>query len=329
MRPQQTHFVLCFLAAASLPHIANGRAPAPNVDFNRDVRPILSQHCFKCHGFDPQARRSKLRLDRREAITAELPSGYTPVVAGDPQASELIRRIAATDPADRMPPADVAEPLSSDEIATLTAWIEEGAPWAEHWRLVPPHKTALPPVVDPRWSRQPIDRFILSRLEAERIVPSPEADRATLLRRLTLDLTGLPPTPGEIDAFLADDCRTPANGWSTGSSPVRITANGWPGDGSTSPATPIRAATRTTISARCGPIATGSWRRSMQTCRSTHLLWNSLPVICSPNRPLSNSSRAVFIATRPISTRVAAIPNSTGSSGSRTESTRRAQSGWG
>ncbi len=124
MRPQQTHFVLCFLAAASLPHIANGRAPAPNVDFNRDVRPILSQHCFKCHGFDPQARRSKLRLDRREAITAELPSGYTPVVAGDPQASELIRRIAATDPADRMPPADVAEPLSSDEIATLTAWME-------------------------------------------------------------------------------------------------------------------------------------------------------------------------------------------------------------
>ena len=180
--------------------VAGAALPAPAADlprFDRDIRPILSENCFQCHGPDARARKAGLRLDLRDAALSAL-------VPGDPDASELVRRITAPDPADRMPPAESHKVLSADQIALLTQWIAGGAEYERHWAFIPPRRPDIPPVRDTRWPENPIDHFILARLEAGGLPPSPRADRATLLRRVTLDLTGLPPTPGEVDAFDRD-----------------------------------------------------------------------------------------------------------------------------
>ncbi len=172
---------------------------AQEVRFNRDVRPILSDKCFTCHGPDEGARSSPLRFDSQEGANVELASGGKAIVPGDPEASKLIERVASDDPVLRMPPAYAGHAkLSEDEIATLRGWIEQGAEWEGHWAFLTPEKPQVP-------NDEPaIDYFVHRRLEREGLAPSSEADRATLIRRATLDLTGLPPTPAEVDAFLAD-----------------------------------------------------------------------------------------------------------------------------
>jgi mono/diheme cytochrome c family protein len=175
------------------------------VEFNRDIRPILSDKCFTCHGPDAANRKTKLRFDLESSAKAELRNGVHAIAPRDPDNSELFRRITSDNKAVRMPPASAKkEKLTEKEIALLRAWIAEGAPWEAFWSFAPPEKPALPIVAKSDWVRNPVDHFILSRLEREQLRPSPEADGATLMRRVSLDLTGLSPTPAEVDAFLAD-----------------------------------------------------------------------------------------------------------------------------
>jgi hypothetical protein len=176
---------------------------AADVDFNRDVRPILASRCFKCHGADETHREAELRLDSADDATLDR-GGHAAIVPGDPDASELITRVASNDESLRMPPVDDGPALSVEEIATLRAWIAAGAEYKRHWAFIPPTKSPLPES-DSEWPANEIDKFVLARLECERLQPSPEADRRTLVRRLYLDLTGLPPSIAEVDAFLADD----------------------------------------------------------------------------------------------------------------------------
>ncbi|MGH7138961.1 MAG: DUF1549 domain-containing protein, partial [Pirellulales bacterium] len=173
------------------------------IDFNREIRPILSNNCFKCHGPDAAERKAELRLDLREATLRPAESGMTPVVPGKPDESELVRRVFATDD-DQMPPADSNKRLTAAEKLLLKEWIASGAAWQEHWSFVAPRRPALPSVSRADWPRNPIDHFILARLDAEGLRPSPEADRRTLIRRLSLDLTGLPPSPDEVERFASD-----------------------------------------------------------------------------------------------------------------------------
>ncbi len=177
-------------------------APAtePPVSFNREILPILANNCFACHGPDEKHRETKFHFDTEDGAFAK--KGV--IVRGSADDSLLIEKITEPNPKDRMPPPDSGHALTEKQIGLLRRWIDQGAKWDAHWAYVPPKRPELPAVREAAWVRTPIDRFILARLEREGLRPSPEADRATLLRRVTLDLTGLPPTPAEIDAFLAD-----------------------------------------------------------------------------------------------------------------------------
>jgi mono/diheme cytochrome c family protein len=181
----------------------HGKQPA-QIDFNRDVIPILSANCFKCHGPDPDNRKAGLRLDRREIAIKPAESGAIAIVPGKPDGSELVRRIFSGDPDERMPPKESNKVLSDSQKQMLRRWIAEGAEYQPHWSLVPPRQAPLPSVKRVNWAKNPLDYFVLAKLEAEGLNPSPEADRYTLVRRLYLDLIGLPPTPEEADAFLHD-----------------------------------------------------------------------------------------------------------------------------
>lgn len=187
----------CFLILATL-------APSAAVEYNRDVRPILSDRCFACHGPDSGNRKAGLRLDQETSAKAELRKKY-PIKAGDPELSEVYRRIVSDSTALRMPPAYAGhDRLSAKEIDVIRQWIEQGAPYQKHWSFIPPQRPEAPVVRDKAWVRNPIDAFVLARLEKEGLTPSREADKATLLRRVSLDLTGLPPAPAEAEAFLKD-----------------------------------------------------------------------------------------------------------------------------
>ncbi len=180
-------------------------APSPSVDFNRDIRPILSDNCFQCHGPDSRQRKADLRLDTQDGSRADL-GGRQAIRAGSPDASELIRRVLAADPHEVMPPPETKRTLSAAQKEALRRWIAAGAKYDERWAWKRPVRPALPEAAElTDWPRNAIDRFILRRLQNEGLSPSPEADRRTLIRRLTLDLTGLPPTPDEVAAFLVDD----------------------------------------------------------------------------------------------------------------------------
>ena len=178
---------------------ARGSEPPP-VDFNRDIRPIFNSQCITCHGGVKQA--AGVSFSYREQALGKGKSGRPIVVPGSPGASELIARVTSHDPEVRMPLHGA--PLSSQQIALLRRWIKEGAVWQNYWAFVPPKPQSLPAVKQSSWVRQPLDRFILARLEKERLSPAPEADKAEQLRRVSLDLTGMPPTPEEQAAFLAD-----------------------------------------------------------------------------------------------------------------------------
>jgi hypothetical protein len=179
--------------------LAGSSVSADPIRYSRDIRPILAEHCFACHGPDRAARKAKLRLDLRDVAIAR-----EAIVPGKPDESNLVTRLYAEDPSERMPPPKAKKQLTAQEKDTLRRWIAAGAEYEAHWAFVPPVRPDLPPVRQTHWVRNPIDSFVLARLERHGLAPSPEADRTTLIRRLSLDLTGLPPSPREVDAFLAD-----------------------------------------------------------------------------------------------------------------------------
>lgn len=182
-----------FLLVAGLAPSVRGQVP----DFAQDVRPILARYCFKCHGPDEKTQRADLRLDQRDAAVAKA------IVPGKPNDSELVRRILSNDPAETMPPPATKTSLSEAQKETLRRWIAAGAPYREHWAFVPPLAPTIPKTPNDAWIRTPIDAFVLARLEEKGLKPSPPAEKATLLRRASFDLVGLPPTPEEVDGTLA------------------------------------------------------------------------------------------------------------------------------
>jgi hypothetical protein len=189
-------FVLSSVYAQSPPAAA---AQPAKVDYNWDVRPILSDNCYRCHGPDAKARMAGMRLDQADSAYAKA------IVPGKPEASKLIARITAADPTQRMPPPRASsKPLTPAEIATLAEWVRQGAEFKPHWAYITPEKATPPPVQEAKRVTNPIDQFILAKLEKEGLKLSPEAEKETLINRVTLTLTGLPPTLAEVDAFLAD-----------------------------------------------------------------------------------------------------------------------------
>ncbi len=193
--PFLTSVLICFQAMAA-------EVAAP--DFNKEVRPILSAHCLKCHGPDDKGRQAGLRLDVREAAIGVTDSGGRAIVPNNLAASELIRRISTANDSEVMPPLAANKPLSNEQKVILQRWIAAGAQYDQHWAFVPPKQAALPEIKRHDRPRNPIDHFVLSRLDSEGLVPSKPADRYTLVRRVYLDLIGLPPTPEEVDEFVND-----------------------------------------------------------------------------------------------------------------------------
>jgi len=176
-----------------------GDAADGGLEYNRDIRPILADNCFACHGPDSAARKADLRVDRREAVIEM--GALTP---GKPDESELLRRVLSSDPEEQMPPPATKKKLTPEQTETLRRWIEAGAEYEPHWSLIAPQRPELPSVQDAAWVRNPIDHFILAKLEASQLRPAPEADRRTLARRLSLDLIGLPPDPKLVEEFVND-----------------------------------------------------------------------------------------------------------------------------
>lgn len=179
-------------------------ADSPAPDFNREVRPILAARCFKCHGPDAASREAQLRLDVREAALSKTESGTRAIVPGDVKASELVRRIDSHDPDERMPPPRANQSLTDDQKEVLRRWVASGANYAPHWAFERPRQNTAPAVQRNDWPQNPIDSFVLSRLETAGLSPSPQASRYALARRISLDLIGLIPTPEETDAFVND-----------------------------------------------------------------------------------------------------------------------------
>jgi hypothetical protein len=201
--------LIAVLSAAALAPAARADPPRRTaVEFNRDVRPILSNNCFVCHGPDKNLRKGKLRLDQEADVFADR-GGYKVFVPGKPEQSEAYRRITSKDAREHMPPPKHGKQLTAREVDLLKRWIEQGAKWQGHWSLIVPSRPGVPPVAAKSWPLNPVDHFILARLEEEGLKPSPEADRRTLIRRLSFDLTGLPPAPEEVDAFLAESSARP------------------------------------------------------------------------------------------------------------------------
>ena len=193
-----TYWIVCPFAALFC--AAGARCAETAVSFDRDIRPILAATCFACHGPDEEAREADLRLDVRQAAVE---SGA--IVPGEPEQSELLGRVVSDDPEERMPPAGSSEPLTDEQRELIRRWIASGARYDRHWSFIAPSRPPLARVNDSNWPRNALDHFVLARLETAGLSPSPEADRYTLVRRLYLDLIGLPPTPEEADAFASDE----------------------------------------------------------------------------------------------------------------------------
>jgi hypothetical protein len=196
------------VAAVILPNAAHAQIENGSIDFSRDIRPILSDTCFKCHGPDAEQRQADLRLDTRDGLFRNL-DGVKVISPGNLKQSELVKRIDSTDPDEQMPPPDSGRALTAKQRDMIRKWVQQGAEWKQHWAFVVPKRPALPTKLSrDKWPRNPIDSFVLARLDREGLHPSPDADRRTLIRRVTLDLTGLPPTPEEVAAFLTDKSQT-------------------------------------------------------------------------------------------------------------------------
>jgi hypothetical protein len=183
--------------------VSAARADEKKIEFNRDIRPILSNYCFVCHGPDNNLRKADLRLDQEKGIYDDR-DGHHIIVPGKPGESELFRRLVSTEKARRMPPAKTNKTLSKEQIDLFEAWIKQGGKYQNHWSLIPPVRAETPQPKNAAWVRRPLDAFIVDRLEKEGLKPSPEADARTLIRRLSFDLTGLPPAPKDVDAFVKE-----------------------------------------------------------------------------------------------------------------------------
>ena len=198
----QRLFFVTAIAAVLLAGLSQaGQAADPEtakIDFSRQVRPLLLDKCFRCHGPDDKSREGDLRLDLGQA------AHESAIVAGNVGESELVKRITSDDPEKRMPPADSKLELSPEGIDVLTQWVAQGADYTVHWAYEKPQRPALPETQKHVWARNEIDAFVLARLQAAKLEPSPVADRVTLIRRLSLDLTGLPPSIREVERFVND-----------------------------------------------------------------------------------------------------------------------------
>jgi hypothetical protein len=181
-----------------------GAAPSASIQFNRDIRPILAERCFQCHGLDPSKRKAGLRLDIPEGAIATNKEGVVAIKPSDRKGSELWRRVNSADAKLQMPPPDSGKRLAPQQVALLGKWIEQGAPYQKHWAFEPPVRHNPPTVKKADWPRNDLDHFVLANLEAKELAPTAEAPKERLIRRVSLDLTGLPPAPAEVDAFLAD-----------------------------------------------------------------------------------------------------------------------------
>ncbi len=197
--------ILAIVSLMMLGPVGALHAGDSGIEFNRDIRPILSENCYTCHGPDAQKREASLRLDDENATRAELPSGVAAIVPGDADGSELVFRVETDEPTLLMPPPDSGKSLSPDQVAVLRRWVEAGAAWEPHWSLAAIRRPDTPDVGDPGFVKNPIDTFILRKLAEHGLEHAPEADRVTLIRRLSFDLRGLPPTPEEVAAFVADE----------------------------------------------------------------------------------------------------------------------------
>ena len=175
---------------------------AENIDFARDIQPIFAEHCTTCHG--PDEQKGGLNLTEEESLYSKLKSGEPALVSGKPEDSELLYRISTQDTDELMPPPEHGSRLKPAEVALIRQWISEGAKWSQHWAYRPLKQTPLPKVHGSAWVQNEIDRFFLAQLEARQLQPSPRADRHTLIKRLSYDLIGLPPTPKEISEFIND-----------------------------------------------------------------------------------------------------------------------------
>ena len=213
MKPTRTHFAAMKRTTANflsvlIGFLLVGNSLAAGINFNRDIRPILSDRCFHCHGPAEEDREANLRLDQRDGEEGALRTldGVTAIEPGDPDASELWHRITSDDEYERMPPEDSNKPaLSQEEQQLLKQWITDGAKYDDFWSFVPLESSSPPRVQNESWQHGFIDPHVMARLEAEGLRPKHEADKRTLIRRVALDLTGLPPTLPEINEFLADD----------------------------------------------------------------------------------------------------------------------------
>jgi hypothetical protein len=201
IRLGRTTFACLGLLAFTAPACGDepAAAAAGPLSYNKDVRPLLVEHCFSCHGADSASRKAGLRLDQRDAAIE-----FGALVPGDPDSSSFLDRVYSDDPEEVMPPPASKKPLNEEQKAILTRWVKEGAEYEPHWSFIAPKRPEPPAVNQEAWVRNPIDRFVLKRLEAEGLAPAPEADRRTLARRVALDLTGLPPEPALVEAFVAD-----------------------------------------------------------------------------------------------------------------------------
>ncbi len=200
--PRSVQLTLAALAAA----LTVAAQQHPEVHFNRDIRPILSENCYACHGPDEAQRMTALRLDTENGAFSEASSGRMVIESGRPDASELFLRISTPDAARRMPPSAMGhDPLPADAVEKIRAWIGQGARWQGHWAFVAPRRPTVPTVRHPEWPVNAIDSFVLRRLRDEGLEPAPPAARETLIRRVTFDLTGAPPRLADVDAFLADE----------------------------------------------------------------------------------------------------------------------------
>jgi hypothetical protein len=193
-------YLVAFLVVAVLVRVGS----AQEINFSRQIRPLLSDKCFACHGPDAKKREASFRLDQKESALGKAESGKHVIVPKDINASELIARITSSDGDLRMPPADTNKSLTKDEIELLKKWVAQGANWQEHWAFVAPVKAKAPKVSSANWAISPVDHFVLARLEAVNLKPGSAASKETLIRRVTFDLTGLPPTPEAVQAFLSD-----------------------------------------------------------------------------------------------------------------------------
>jgi hypothetical protein len=201
-------FNLITLAALSISTVtvqANSAKPDTQpVQFNRDIRPILAEACFHCHGPDSATRKADLRLDKEEGFFASTSKSGATIVRNRPQDSPLYQRIVSDDPDEMMPPESSHKVLTTGQKDLIRRWIEQGAQWQPHWSLINPTRPELPKTQFTAWARNPIDHFVIAKLEANQLAPNPEADKRALARRVSLDLTGLPPTPSLVEAFVAN-----------------------------------------------------------------------------------------------------------------------------